>query len=67
MEKQTAVEWLIEYCDREVGYIPNNIIEQLKEMNLEEIKQAYEDGKRDAYRQDDVPTADEYVYQKYGL
>jgi hypothetical protein len=30
------------------------------------IKQAYNDGKRDAYRQDDVPTADEYVYQRYG-
>ena len=67
--KQTAVEWLIEkleldmYQDLDDNTI--KIIEQAKEMELENIKQAYNDGKRDAYRQDDVPTADEYVYQKY--
>jgi hypothetical protein len=64
--KQTAVKWLLEYCDRENWSIPNNIIEQAEQMDFENIKHAYNDGKRDAYRQDDVPTADEYVYQKYG-
>ena len=35
--KQTAVEWLIDYCDKEVGYIPIEIIEQAKA--LEEQRQ----------------------------
>lgn len=70
MEKQTAVEWLDEQM-KTWGYLSAqmrvDIIKQAKEMNLEEIKQAYNDGKRDAYKQDDVPTAEEYVYQKYGI
>jgi len=69
---KTAVEWMInEIKANDWWYLPDSIkkdiVQQAKEMNLEEIKQAYEDGKRDAYRQDDVPTADEYVYQKYGV
>lgn len=68
--KQTAVEWLDEQM-KTWGYLSAqmrvDIIKQAKEMNLEEIKQAYEDGKRDSYKQDDVPTAEEYVYQNYGL
>ena len=35
-KKQTAVEWLLEYCDRENWSIPNNIIEQAKEMEKEQ-------------------------------
>jgi hypothetical protein len=69
---KTAVEWMInEIKANDWWYLPDSIkkdiVQQAKKMNLEEIKQAYEAGKRDAYRQDDVPTADEYVYQKYGV
>lgn len=68
MEKQTAVEWLDEQMKKHLSaQMGVDIIKQAKEMNLEEIKQSYNDGKRDAYKQDDVPTAEEYVYQKYGL
>jgi hypothetical protein len=69
--KQTAAQWLEECIkigltyEQEVMF--EGLFQQAKEMNLEEIKQAYEDGKRDAYKQDDVPTAEEYIYQKYKL
>jgi sulfatase maturation enzyme AslB (radical SAM superfamily) len=75
---KTAVEWLIEKMKTYNMTVSvhntshENVmdfykaIEQAKEMELDNIKQAYNDGKRDAYRQDDVPTADEYVYQRYG-
>ena len=39
--KQTAIKWLIEYCDRENWSIPNNIIEQAKAMEKEQIKDAH--------------------------
>ena len=42
--KQTAVDWLIEYCDREIGSIPNNIIEKAKEIEKEQIIDAYAQG-----------------------
>lgn len=68
MEKQTAVEWLDEQMKIHLSaQMRVDIIKKAKEMNLEEIKQAYSDGKKDAYKQDDVPTAEEYVYQKYRL
>jgi len=38
---KTAVEWLIEYCDRENWSIPNNIIEQAKAMEKEQIIDAF--------------------------
>ena len=39
--KQTAVEWLVEYCDRENWSIPNNIIDQAKEMEKQHIVDAF--------------------------
>jgi hypothetical protein len=67
--KQTAVEYIKEKLICDEYWYENmtfeQIFEQAKAMYIENIKQAYNDGKRDAYRQDDVPTADEYVYQKY--
>ena len=41
MTQQTAVEWLIEYCDRENWSIPNNIIAKAKEMEKEQIVNAW--------------------------
>ena len=68
--KKTAVEWLCDELEKFFGDddfgVPISLYEQAEQMDFENIKQAYNDGKRDAYRQDDVPTADEYVYQKYG-
>ena len=40
--KQTAVKWLVDYCDKEVGYIPIEIIEQAKAMEKEQIIEAFE-------------------------
>ena len=41
---KTAVEWLIEYCDRENWSIPNNIIEQAKQMEKEQMIQSFRKG-----------------------
>ena len=43
--KQTAVDWLIEYCDREIGSIPNNIIDKAKEIEKEQIIDAFVDSR----------------------
>ena len=45
MTQQTAVEWLIEYCDRENWSIPNNIIAKAKEMEKEQIANAFDRGR----------------------
>ena len=37
----TAIEFLIEYCDRENWSIPNNILEQAEEMEKQQIIDAY--------------------------
>ena len=44
--KQTAVEYLLEYCERENWSIPNNIIEQAKEIEREQIMDAHIEGQR---------------------
>jgi hypothetical protein len=41
---KTAIEWLIEYCDRENWSIPNNIIDQAKEMEKEQIINSWNDS-----------------------
>ena len=50
MTKQTAVEWLIEYCDRENWSIPNNIIAKAKEMEKEQIIEAFDEGQEYEYQ-----------------
>jgi hypothetical protein len=43
--KQTAVEWLREKLQLEFGFIfSDNILEQAKEMEKEQMMQCYEDG-----------------------
>ena len=62
--KQTAVEWLIEYCDRENWSIPNNIIEQAKAMEQEQIINTYWDSYNEGkYRTD--KTAEEYYKETF--
>ena len=78
--KQTATEWLAEkynyitwlrnrdeVSSEQGDSMRTKYLLEAKEMEKEQMKSSYEDGKRDAYKQDDVPTAEEYVYQKYGL
>jgi hypothetical protein len=45
MSKQTAVEWLIEKMHKNIEWIPIPMQEQAKEMEKEQIMQAYNDGK----------------------
>ena len=68
--KKTAVEWLIdEYFGGMENCTPDfqHHINKSLEIEKEQMKSSYEDGKRDAYKQDDVPTYEEYIYQKYGI
>jgi hypothetical protein len=43
--KQTAVEWLIDQVEDYIGLIPVDIIEQAKEMEKQQIIDAYDNGK----------------------
>jgi hypothetical protein len=46
--KQTAVEWLYEELWKQTDFsLPNNLLEQAKEMELEMIHKAYMAGARD--------------------
>ena len=40
----TAIDFLIEYCDRENWSIPNNILEQAKEMEKQNLNTAHKHG-----------------------
>jgi hypothetical protein len=64
--KQTAVEWFLSQVKHKL-YVSDDVIQRAIDMEKENINKAYDEGKLDAYRQDDVPTSDEYMYQKYGL
>jgi hypothetical protein len=46
MKKQTAVEWLIEQWPILESQIPDRILKQAKEMEREQIINAYEKGKK---------------------
>ena len=50
--KQTAVEWLVKELNKMIDFIPmdkwdkiRDIVQQAKEMEKEQIMQAYNDGK----------------------
>jgi hypothetical protein len=80
LNKMTAVEWLWEQIDEilpfsvdtETGIKLYNAKEQAKEMEKEQIENAYEIGFADAWddaRYDDEPTyagAEQYYEQTYG-
>jgi hypothetical protein len=51
--KQTPVEWLTEKLRIEFGFVfSNNILEQAKEMEKEQIIDAYQQGFNNAYFSD---------------
>ena len=41
MSKQTAVEWLVDKLDQNFDYVADTLIEQAKEMEKEQIKDAH--------------------------
>ena len=45
MKQQTAVDYLLEYCERENWSIPNNVIEHAKAMEKEQIVNAWIDDR----------------------
>ena len=49
MEKQTAVEWLEEQCPRIKTFVAYSILEQAKEMEKEQIEEAFANGVDDEY------------------
>ena len=59
--KQTAVEWLVDYCDKEVGYIPIEIINQAKSMEKEQIKNAW----LNSLTKGDFNSAEQYYNETY--
>jgi hypothetical protein len=46
MSKQTAVEWLIEKMHKNIEWIPVPMQEQAKEMEKEQIIDAFDTGRR---------------------
>ena len=44
MKKQTAVEWLIEKMHKNIEWIPVPMQEKAKEMEKEQIKDAFKEG-----------------------
>jgi hypothetical protein len=44
MKQTTAVEWLIDQVEDYIGLIPVDIIEQAKEMEKQQIVDAYNEG-----------------------
>jgi hypothetical protein len=68
MEKQTAVEWLWEQIDNIVPFqniqtsqIFNGLLEQAKQMEKQQIKDAYKVGIKDEY----VIGAEQYYKQTF--
>ena len=47
MNKQSSVDWLIDQVEDYIGLIPLDIIEQAKEMEKQQITNAYWDGGQD--------------------
>jgi hypothetical protein len=44
MEKQTAIEWLIEQCPRIETIVAYNILEQAKQMEKDQLQEMYLNG-----------------------
>jgi hypothetical protein len=71
MSKQTAVEWLVEEIHKNLNWIPTHMIEQAKQMEKEQIEDAWLNGMKsemiapfgiNRYK----PEAEEYYNETYG-
>ena len=69
MNKQTAVEWLVEKLDQNFDYVADTIIEQAKAMEKEQIVDAHIEGQRvfdeHPHTQWTNDQAEEYYNQTY--
>jgi hypothetical protein len=68
MKQQTAVEWLINYCERENWSLPSDIEEQAKVIEKNEIMAAYMRGSADTNRLINlniVTLAEQYYNETY--
>ena len=65
MAQQTAVEWLVDKVEDFIGLIPIDIIEQAKEMEKEQIMNAFDIRKIDIAF-DKKTTSEQYYTQTYG-
>jgi hypothetical protein len=63
--KQTAVDWLIGQLYAPCRGIPSHIIEQAKEMEKEQIMDAYDAGWSDGVHSIDLN--DEYYYETFNI
>ena len=64
MQKETAIEWLYETLWKQNDYsLPSNILEQAKEMEKQQIIDAYNEG---LYNWDSEQTEEQYYTQIYG-
>ena len=62
MKPQTAVEWLYETLWKQTDFsLPNNILEQAKAMEKEQIIDAYRKG----FISDDIKLADDYYNENF--
>jgi hypothetical protein len=71
MAQQTAVEWLIDQVEDFIGLIPVDIIEQAKQMEREQVKEAFDYGDYcidlpDGGWEQKYKSADQYYTQTYG-
>jgi hypothetical protein len=67
MEKQTAIEWLIEQCPRIETIVAYNILEQAKQMEKDQIIDAFWNGDNSdcTSEQNAKEFAEEYYNQTY--
>jgi hypothetical protein len=64
MAQQTAVEWLINYCERENWSLPSEIEKIAIAMEKQQIKFAYNDG-ADAIVAGKYKSMDDYYNEMY--
>jgi hypothetical protein len=67
MAQETAVEWLINYCERENWSLPSDIEEIAKAMEKEQIVKAFNEGMLNSvdYFGNGVDEAEQYYIEKY--
>ena len=65
--KQTAVEWIVNVVNSCIApdYIPKEIIDQAKEMEKEQIEEAFKHGNLPTFL-GNVLTAEQYYEKTYG-
>jgi hypothetical protein len=69
MKKQTAVEWLYEELWKQTDFsLPNNILEQAKELEKQQIMKAHMDGALNTIWDENTDrdeNASDYYYETY--